>query len=63
MHLNSVWYSDSKEMHQAVRNGDLEKLKTINEKNPALIAVTNRMGSFTPLHTAAAKGNEIIVNE
>ena len=62
MHLNSVWYSDSKEMHQAVRNGDLEKLKIIIEKNPTLIAATNWDDNGTPLHKASMqKGNEHIV--
>ena len=58
MHQNS----DSKDMHQAVWNRDLEKLKIIIEKNPTLIAATNWDDKGTPLHKAGMhKENEHIV--
>lgn len=48
------------EIHQAARKGDLAAIKMLLEKNPALIDIKDSQGS-TPLHYAAALGNEEVV--
>ncbi|MDQ7821436.1 MAG: ankyrin repeat domain-containing protein [Candidatus Eremiobacteraeota bacterium] len=43
-------------IHDAVRSGDMAKVKAIIEKNPDLVNSPDAEG-LTPLHMAAEKGN------
>ena len=43
------------EIHQAVKQGDLEQVKALIKENPALALAEDDTG-WTPLHLAAQKG-------
>jgi ankyrin repeat protein len=44
------------EIHDAVRNGDLKKVKALLKKDPDLVSSKEAARGFTPLHIAAANG-------
>ena len=50
----------SGEIHDAAKNGDLEKVKTLLKDNPDLVFSTNNVG-LTPLHWAAFIGSKDMV--
>ena len=58
MHYNL----DLKPLHKAVMNGDLDNLKIMIEKDCSNINCSYKLdNNFTPLHRAAEKGNDKIV--
>src|SRR5208283_5517175 len=52
--------SKSKALHDAIQNGDLEKVKALLESHPDLVSNTNKDG-WMPLEFAAEFGNKGIV--
>jgi hypothetical protein len=48
------------EIHDAVKSGDLEKVKTLLKTNPDLV-FSKGQGGWTPLHYAAKSGNKDVV--
>ena len=50
----------SQDIHQAVRQGDLNKVKTLLENNPGLINAQDVRGC-TPLHYAAGSGHKAVI--
>ncbi len=54
MVLGSALRAD--EIHDAAKQGDLEKVRLLVDKNPALVAAQDK-GGETPLHWAAFSGN------
>jgi cytohesin len=48
------------EIHEAARQGNLEKVRTLVDKDPALVAARDK-GGETPLHWAAFSGNVDLV--
>ena len=47
------------EIHDAAKNGNLEKVKALLEANPDLVSSRDEHG-MTPLHWAAAGGSEVV---
>jgi ankyrin repeat protein len=45
------------EIHDAAKNGDLEKVKTLLKDNPDLVFSKDYTNGVTPLHIAAARGD------
>jgi len=52
--------SPADEIHEAARQGNLEKVRTLVDKDPALVAARDK-GGETPLHWAAFSGNVDLV--
>jgi hypothetical protein len=48
-------------IHDAARDGDLDKVKALLKENPRLVASRNSAG-LTPLHLAASEGHADIVD-
>ena len=48
----------SASFHEAVKGGDLEKVKTLLEGNPNLVFSADNPNGYTPLHCAALKGQK-----
>ena len=48
--------NQSKEIHEAAKNGDLEKVKALLKDNPNLVFSKDDKYGETPLHLAASKG-------
>ena len=49
------------EIHDAARNGDLEKVKTLVKDNPSLVFSKDNANGGTPLHWATANDHKEVV--